>query len=123
MGVGRPPRDPPGPRRRRIPVFPVVVADSVPLAGTFVYAWRYRERRTRGGAMTTLTYRALGPDKKAAEMSDSDDAGHANRAIVTAAKADGTQVPAGPLSFADRRRQHAWVPVSVALLTALIGLS
>ena len=73
--------------------------------------------------MITLTHRALGPDKKAAEMSDSDDAGHADRATVPAAKAGGTQAPAGPPSFADRRRQHAWVPVSVALLTALIGLS
>ena len=73
--------------------------------------------------MTTLTHRAQGPDKKAAEMSDSDEAGHANRANVTVAKADGTQAPAGPPSFADRRRQHAWVPGSLALLTALIGLS
>ncbi len=38
--------------------------------------------------MTTLNYRALGPDKKAAEMSDSDDAGHASRTDVAAAKAD-----------------------------------
>jgi lysyl-tRNA synthetase class 2 len=56
-------------------------------------------------------------------MSDSDDAGHADRASVSAAKAGGTQAPAGPPGFADRRRQHAWVPVIVALLTALIGLS
>ncbi len=73
--------------------------------------------------MTTLTYRAPGPDKKAAEMSDSDEAGHANRANVPVAKADGTQAPAGPPGFADRRRQHAWVPGSLAFLTALIGLS
>ena len=73
--------------------------------------------------MTTLTHRAQGPDKKAAEMSDSEEAGHANRANVTVAKADGTQAPAGPPSFSDRRRQHAWVPGSLALLTALIGLS
>jgi len=73
--------------------------------------------------MTTLTYRAPGPDKKAAEMSDSDEAGHANRAHVPVAKADGTHAPAGPPSFADRRRQHAWVPRILALLTALIGLS
>ncbi len=73
--------------------------------------------------MTTLTDRALGPDKKAAEMSDSDEAGHADRASVTVAKADGTQAPAGPPGFADRRRQRAWVPGSLAFLTALIGLS
>jgi len=73
--------------------------------------------------MTTLTHRAQGPDKKAAEMSDSDEDGYASRANVTVAKADGTQAPAGPLSFADRRRQRAWVPGSLALLTALIGLS
>ena len=73
--------------------------------------------------MTTLTHRAQGPDKKAAEMSDSEEAGHANRANVTVAKAHGTQAPAGLPSFAERRRQHAWVPGSLALLTALIGLS
>ena len=73
--------------------------------------------------MTTLTHRAQRPDRKAAEMSDSDEAGHANRANVTVAKADGTQAPAGPPGFADRRRQHAWVPGSLAFLTALIGLS
>ena len=73
--------------------------------------------------MTTLTHRGLGPDKKAAEMSDSDEAGYANRATAPAAKADGTQAPAGTPSFADRRRQHAWVPRILALLTALIGLS
>ncbi len=73
--------------------------------------------------MTTLTHHAVGPDKKAAEMSDSDEAGYANRATVPAARADGTQAPAGTPSFADRRRQHAWVPRILALLTALIGLS
>ena len=73
--------------------------------------------------MTALTHRALGPDKKAAEMSDSEEARHANRANVTVAKADGPLAPAGPPSFADRRRQHAWVPGSLAFLTALIGLS
>ena len=73
--------------------------------------------------MTTLTHRAQRPDKKAAEMSDSDEAGHADRASVTVAKADGTQAPAGPPGFADRRRQRAWVPGSLAFLTALIGLS
>ncbi len=71
--------------------------------------------------MTALTHRALGPDKKAAEMSDSDDAGHANRAKVAAA--DGTQAPAGSPNPADRKRQRAWVPGAAALLTALIGLS
>ena len=73
--------------------------------------------------MTTLTHRALGPDKKAAEMSDSDEAGRANRVNVPVARADGTQAPAGPLRFADRKRQRAWVPGSLAFLTALIGLS
>src|SRR5271166_4293938 len=73
--------------------------------------------------MTTLTHRAQGPDKKAAEMSDSDEDGYASRANVTVAKADGTRAPAGPLSSADRRRQRAWVPGSLALLTALIGLT
>src|SRR3984957_7571534 len=52
--------------------------------------------------MTTLTHRDLGPDERAAEMSDSDEAGHD---------------PVG------RQRQHAWVPGSAALLTWLIGLS
>jgi len=52
--------------------------------------------------MTTLTHRDLGPDKRAAEMSDSDEAGH---------------------DLVDRQRQHAWVPGSTALLTWLIGLS
>ena len=57
--------------------------------------------------MTTLTHRALGPDKKAAEMSDSDDAGHANRANVPAAKAGGTQAPGRAAQDpADRRRQR-----------------
>ncbi len=69
--------------------------------------------------MTTLAHRALGPDKKAAQMSDSDDAGHANRASAPAAKADGSQASGAP---ADRRRR-AWVPGSAALLTTLIGLS
>jgi lysyl-tRNA synthetase, class II len=60
--------------------------------------------------MTTLTKRDQGPDKRAAEMSDSDEAEH----------------PAGAERaghFADRRRQHVWVPRTAALLTALVGLS
>src|ERR1700722_15732612 len=61
----------------------------------------YRESSTRGDTMTTLTHRDPGPDKRAAEMSDSDEAGD----------------PVG------RQRQHAWVPGSAALLTWLIGLS
>src|SRR5580700_5008593 len=73
--------------------------------------------------MTTLTQHALGPDKKAAEMSDSDEAGHANRANVPAAKAGGTQVPDGSVASADRKRERAWVPWCLALLTTLIGLS
>ena len=52
--------------------------------------------------MTTLAHRDLGPDERAADMSDSDEAGH------------------DPV---DRQRQHAWVPGSAALLTWLIGLS
>ena len=58
--------------------------------------------------MTTLNYRALGPDKKAAEMSDSDEAGHANRANVP--KAGGTQAPDGSVDSRDRRSERAWVP-------------
>src|ERR1035438_4196458 len=73
--------------------------------------------------MTMLTHRDPGPDKKAADMSDSDDAGHANGAHPPAAKEGGPQAPGGPENFADRRRQHAWVPVSASLLTMLIGLS
>jgi lysyl-tRNA synthetase class 2 len=57
-------------------------------------------------------------------MSDSDDAGYADGADQSAAKAGGSQASAEePVSFADRRRQHAWVPGSAALLTMLIGLS
>ena len=71
--------------------------------------------------MTTLTHRDLGPDKRAAEMSDSD----------VAVQADGTDLPAArggssPSTHGDpvdRRHQHAWVPASTALLTWLIGLS
>src|SRR5271166_4426664 len=73
--------------------------------------------------MTTLTHRALGPDKEAAEMSDSDEAGHANRANVALAKVSGTQAPDGYTDPADRRRQRAWVPGTLAFLTALISLS
>jgi lysyl-tRNA synthetase, class II len=57
-------------------------------------------------------------------MSDSDEAGNVSTAGASAAKAGGSQVPAGtPVSFADRRRQHAWVPRSIAWLTMIIGLS
>jgi lysyl-tRNA synthetase, class II len=74
--------------------------------------------------MTMLTDRDPRPDKRAADMSDSDEAGHANGAVKSAAQADGSQgSPAEPVSFADRRRQHTWVPGSAALLTMLIGLS
>ncbi|MBV9207684.1 MAG: DUF2156 domain-containing protein [Actinobacteria bacterium] len=52
-------------------------------------------------------------------MTDSDDAGAARAAAGTA----GPQVHAGPGSFADRGRQHRWVPITISLLTALIGLS
>ena len=71
--------------------------------------------------MTTLTQRDLGPDKRAAEMSDGDEAGHANGADLPAAKSGSPRGAQG--DPVDRRRQHAWVPGSVALLTALIGLS
>ena len=72
--------------------------------------------------MNTLTHRALGPDEKAAEMSDSDDAGHANRADVPAARSGGKEAQAGSGRQAGRGRRR-WVPGTAALLTALIGLS
>jgi lysyl-tRNA synthetase, class II len=71
--------------------------------------------------MTTLTHRDLGPDKRAAEMSDSDEAGHANGADLPAAK--GGSSPSTHGDPVDRRHQHAWVPASTALLTWLIGLA
>jgi lysyl-tRNA synthetase class 2 len=71
--------------------------------------------------MTTLTHRDPGPDKKAAEMSDSDEAGQLKGAAPAAARGGGLSTSVG--NFADRRRQHGWVPVSAALLTMLIGLS
>jgi lysyl-tRNA synthetase, class II len=77
----------------------------------------------RGGAMTTLTHRDLGPDKRAAEMSDSEEAGHASAASLPADKRGGSQVTAEPGVSADRGRHHAWVPGSAALLTTLLGLS
>src|SRR5580704_7444131 len=67
--------------------------------------------------MTTVTHRDLGPDKRAAEMSDSDEAGHADGAAKGGSPRSAYGDPV------DRRRQHAWVPGSAALLTALIGLS
>ena len=73
--------------------------------------------------MTTLTHRDLGPDKRAAEMSDSEDAGHANGAGLPADKRGGTRVAAEPGESAHRRRHQAWVPGSAALLTTLLGLS
>jgi lysyl-tRNA synthetase class 2 len=72
--------------------------------------------------MTTLTHRDPGPDKKAADMSDSDEAGHA-RADLPGAKRGSPRVAAAQGDSADRRRQHAWVPGTAALLTTLIGLS
>ena len=60
--------------------------------------------------MTTLTKRDQGPDERAAEMSDSDEAVHPSGAEKAG-------------HFADRRRQHVWVPRTAALLTALVGLS
>jgi lysyl-tRNA synthetase, class II len=71
--------------------------------------------------MTTLTHRDLGPDKRAAEMTDSDEAANASGADLSAAKSSG---PGGTHSDpVDRRHQHAWVPSGAALLTMLIGLS
>jgi lysyl-tRNA synthetase, class II len=62
--------------------------------------------------VTTLTHRALGPDKKAAEMSTSDDANRADESRAGSQQAPG-----------DRARQRRWVPRVAALLTFLIGLS
>jgi len=73
--------------------------------------------------MTTLTHRDLGPDKRAAEMSDSDQAGYTSRTVEPAAKGAGSRDPSAPAEPVDRRRQRAWVPGTAALLTALIGLS
>ena len=71
--------------------------------------------------MTTVTHRDLGPDKRAAEMSDSDEAGHANGADLPVARGGSSRWTHG--DPVDRRHQHAWVPASAALLTLLIGLS
>jgi lysyl-tRNA synthetase, class II len=71
--------------------------------------------------MTALTHRDLGPDKRAAEMSDSDEAGYGDGAGLDVARGADWHAPQG--EPVDRRRQHAWVPGSAALLTALIGLS
>jgi lysyl-tRNA synthetase, class II len=73
--------------------------------------------------MATLTHRDLGPDKRAAEMSDSDEAGYATDADLPEARGGGSRVAGAPGNPADRRRQRAWVPGTAALLTALIGLS
>jgi lysyl-tRNA synthetase, class II len=62
--------------------------------------------------VTTLINRALGPDKKAAEMSASDDANQADESKTGSQQAPG-----------DRARLHRWVPRMAALLTFLIGLS
>jgi lysyl-tRNA synthetase, class II len=73
--------------------------------------------------MTTLTHRDLGPDKRAAEMSDSDEAGYADCADLPEARGGGSRVAGAPGNPVDRRHQRAWVPGTAALLTALIGLS
>ena len=70
--------------------------------------------------MTALTLRDPGPDKRAAEMSDGDDAGYAHGADLPDATDSGSRPAAAP---GDRRRQRSWVPGSAALLTALIGVS
>jgi lysyl-tRNA synthetase, class II len=62
--------------------------------------------------MAALTHRDLGPDKRAAEMTDSGEAGHANGA--------GRAAQGDPV---DRSRHHAWIPGIAALLTTLLGLS
>ena len=64
--------------------------------------------------MNALIRRALGPDKKAAEMSDSDEAGRPSRA---------SQEPASKSPNPADQKQRAWVPWTAALLTTLIGLS
>ena len=56
-------------------------------------------------------------------MSDSDDAGYGDAANLPTLEVAGSPAPAEPEHFADRRRQHAWVPAIAALLTMLIGLS
>jgi lysyl-tRNA synthetase, class II len=71
--------------------------------------------------MTTVTHRDLGPDKRAAEMSDSDEAATANGADLPEARGGSSRWAHG--DPVDRRHQHAWVPASAALLTLLIGLS
>ncbi len=71
--------------------------------------------------MTTVTHRDLGPDKRAAEMSDSDEAEHANGTDLPAARGGSSRWTHG--DPVDRRHQHAWVPACAALLTWLIGLS
>jgi lysyl-tRNA synthetase, class II len=72
--------------------------------------------------MTTLTHRRRGVDKRAADMSDGNEARYEDGADLTAAKG-GSRVQAADGDFGDRRHQHAWVPGTTALLTALIGLS
>ena len=62
--------------------------------------------------MTTLIHRALGPDRKAAEMSASDDANRADESTTGGQQAPGV-----------RAHQRRWVPRMAALLTFLIGLS
>jgi lysyl-tRNA synthetase, class II len=73
--------------------------------------------------MTTLTHRDRGSGKRAAEMSDSDEAGNTNVAELPAADGEASRDAAAPGGSVDRRRQHAWVPGTAALLTALIGVS
>jgi lysyl-tRNA synthetase, class II len=73
--------------------------------------------------MTTLTHRDLGPDKRAAEMSDSDEAGYGNGADLPAARGGGSRVAGALGNPVEHGRQRAWVPGTAALLTALIGLS
>jgi hypothetical protein len=71
--------------------------------------------------MTALTRRGLGPDKRAAEMTDSDEAGDSTSAGLP--RGGSAEMIAAPGDPVDRRRQRSWVPGTAALLTALIGLS
>jgi lysyl-tRNA synthetase, class II len=71
--------------------------------------------------MTTLMQRSLAPDKRAAEMSDSDDAAYASKAALP--RGGSPRMTTAPGDPVDRRRVRAWVPSLAALLTALVGLS
>jgi lysyl-tRNA synthetase, class II len=73
--------------------------------------------------MTTLTHRGPGPDKRAAEMSDGDEAARVPGADQPDPKGSGARAFGAPGEPGDGRRQRSWVPWSAALFTTLIGLS